>query len=498
MLMLTGALVDIDIALADLPPRGPELGRGGEAAVYDLQPGLSLPDNPGPFVYKEYWKPRSAHGALRRVVALRANLSGDAGRLARLDAIAAWPVRQVVANGEAVGVLLPKIDDRFFCTILKPQSGVRDWVPAEVQFIFVPPDRALRFEYPLPSPQQRLRICRDFARAMVFFHDELDVVLGDVNAKNELIRLEAVPTGNPGAPPTVMVIDCDAVHPSGHVVQQMETRDWEVIPPEPMSRESDLYKLGLFVLRCLKPSDQPFYVRDPDLALGSGVLDATAMDLLRAAVGPVPSARPRAHRWDQHLSRLLGDVTDPARVLRAALRKTVTVPGAPVMLDWAAAAADVLEVEGAGCVPVSVDASSGVGSIELYPRETGRFTVRVSNAMPSHDVYETEPVAVLDLMPRVDLPVPVPTFEPPRLDTVALPDLVALYPAGQPTALPSVGDPTGWWTSSLPSISTPVPDLSWPDDLGIGIGPTAPDLLPLMTGGPDWFGDPYQRGEVIR
>src|ERR1041384_1108642 len=227
------------IGLDAVGPLGELLGAGGQAKVYRA-PHVSLTDVPGPLVYKEY-KPGQAppHG-LPAVVSRRLRMEEAARR--RLDAVTAWPVRAVEDRGEVRGVLMRLIPEDFFEDRVKP-SGKRARTLREVQHLFVEPQRAARLGMPAPTAAQRALVCRDFASAVHLLHRN-DLVIGDLNPKNAVFRLDQRPC--------VMLVDCDAIRIKGAaaVVRQLNAPDWN--PPEPvLSQATDLYKFGLFVLRCL-------------------------------------------------------------------------------------------------------------------------------------------------------------------------------------------------------------------------------------------------------
>ena len=82
--------------------------------------------------------------------------------------------------------------------------------------MFVAPDRNALIGMPTPTEEQRLRICRDLANVLALLHsDDLKITFGDLNAKNELFRLDAEPH--------VMLIDCDAARVRGDMGQQPNT-----------------------------------------------------------------------------------------------------------------------------------------------------------------------------------------------------------------------------------------------------------------------------------
>lgn len=436
---------------------GGVLGKGGQAKVHDA-PGLRLPDVAGPLVYKEYLPGAApAHGP-RRLVALRN--AADPALRARLDALTAWPSRQVVERGAVVGLVMPRIHDDFFQEMRLP-SGKLARKPREVQFLLIPPDKAQLLDLPVPSPQQRLALCRDFAAALAFLHDDLDVVFGDINACNALFRLDTEPM--------VMFVDCDAARRTGDMaaVAQLNAPDWELPGSTVLSKDTDLYKLGLFILRCLTPGNLSSVNRDP--ARARLVLDAQGMALLKAAVGGPAGQRPTAQQWVRYLRRCLGEATTPPVLTTATIGRSIVAAGEPVVLTWAADEADEIEISGVGLAAVVVDGGSGGGDVEVRPTRTGTLHVVARNAL-GEDAITTPPVAVFDVAPRVSVPVAIPHLDLPQLDRTPLPAIGRALPSMPHSALPE-----------LPAHATAVGQ--WPTDPAPGpaVGPSSYGSAPLAS-----------------
>lgn len=274
---------------AQLGPLGDLLGEGGQAKIFRA-PGLSLPDAPGPLVFKQYKQGHTPPHGLHALVARRRGL--DPTKLARLDSLAAWPLRIVQEHDTVCGAVLPLIPDSYFQTRVLPGTGKRDRGPREIQNLFVDASLARHVGMPEVTLAQRLQVCRDFASALHLLHG-LDLVVGDLNPKNALFRLDGRPS--------VMLLDCDSIRIKGSmaVVAQLNFPDWA--PPEGavLSQATDRYKFGLFVLRCLSPGPQASTWRDPRRA--DAALDEEGQGLLRAALGERPADRPTAQDWGFYL-----------------------------------------------------------------------------------------------------------------------------------------------------------------------------------------------------
>ncbi|WP_239310466.1 MULTISPECIES: hypothetical protein [unclassified Frankia] len=273
------------------------LGRGGQARIYRL-PDFDLPGVAVPLVYKEY------HSALGRVppqgmaniIALRLALPAE--QRLWFDTHLTWPLRIVVDNGDVpararvAGVVMRLIPDAFFQLFPTP-AGRPERQPNEARSLFVDPARLRSIGLPLPSRAQRWWLCLRLAYLVAFLHNQ-GIVFGDISARNVLYRLW--PT------PDVLLVDCDAVRKVGNapVVDQGHTPDF--FPPaahEPQSISSDLFKLGLFIVRALVPGRM--VTADDAVAAAGGVLDRTGVDLLRASVSGDPQARPAALVWYRYL-----------------------------------------------------------------------------------------------------------------------------------------------------------------------------------------------------
>lgn len=436
----------VKLERAQLGALGAALGRGAQAIVYDL-PGLTLHDVHGPLVYKEY---RDWHGSpndLRRIVSDR--LALDPRKRARLDEISAWPLRVVEHDGEVCGIIMRRVPDSFMDTLALLGSGQTTKQLREVQNLFISPERAHRIGRPVPDNNQRKRICRDFAGALSFFHDELAIAFGDINAKNELYRLSDTST--------VLFIDCDGVRRTGQIsaTDQLNTPDW--VPPnrEPLSQATDLYKLGLFILRCLSPGPNASTRLDP--AAAREALDDTGYKMLEDALRDDPRGRPAARAWQTYLSRLIGDPIEPPVLLSARIDESWIPQGKPVAVHWQATDALSVDVRTARSVE-RVDGTQGEGTVWIFL--DSNYVQVIARNRVGEDVREIGPIGLVSPPPQVQLPVPMPQLRwPPAAALVApyLPVLPAFPRVDVPT--PMVG-PSELLAASGPDLGPIPPPMS--------------------------------------
>jgi hypothetical protein len=271
-----------------------QIAAGGQARIH-LARDLEIHGEAGPFVFKEFKQKTISINGLDRIAAFRQRLDEFDRQV--LDVIANWPMRVVEGpGGTADGLILPLIEDVFFHDIRRP-DGTYKRVPRNGEFLTAEKQRCDRFEVQFLGLGDRMRFCRDLVFAVGFMHKR-DVCLGDISFANMTYSLALTPS--------VYLVDCDAFRLKGQapVVPQLHTPDWT--PPEGtkvQSTRTDLYKLGLFILRVLTPRAQGAQNRDPRWA--SPVLDKRGQVLLHNALDVDPARRTAAKEWYQYFTEIL-------------------------------------------------------------------------------------------------------------------------------------------------------------------------------------------------
>lgn len=268
------------------------LGSGGQSHVYRL-PEFTLPDVPGPLVYKEYHAGTGmiSEPGLASVIGFRERLPADQRQF--VDKVSAWPLGTVLDDRLVRGVVMREIPDSFMHHIALI-GGQLDRIPRSAQFLFVDRRKVERVGIEFAEHRARLVLCAHLAYVLAFLHHR-DVMFGDLSGNNVVFRLE------PSA--GVMLVDCDAVRKVGTsaIVDQLHTPDW--IPPEgqdaPQTVATDLYKFGLFVLRVLDPRDGSSVNVDPSSL--DGRLGSPGDAMLRRALSRDPARRTRAKDWHAYL-----------------------------------------------------------------------------------------------------------------------------------------------------------------------------------------------------
>ena len=257
---------------------------------------LTIAGEHGPLVFKEYREQAHLDQRARRHDDFRQRLS-DHDR-AVLDVLANWPLRVVEGDaGAAEGVVIPLIATSSSTSCAVPTARANG-CPRDGQYLAQPKERCERVGIPLVGLGDRYRFCRDLAFAIGFLHKR-DVCIGDISFANIAYSLKVHPC--------VYLVDCDAFRLKGtpRSCPQLHTPDW--VPPEGpkvQSDQTDLYKLGLFILRALSPRALSGQNRDPSWA--DGVLDPRGRYLLRKALSRRTGApRTSAKEWCTYFHKML-------------------------------------------------------------------------------------------------------------------------------------------------------------------------------------------------
>lgn len=273
------------------------IAEGGQGRIYRC-PQLRLPDYAGALAYKEFKPGQLSPAGLEAIIGMRSRLAEPTRQ--RLDALTTWPIRLVRDGGLVTGLLMPLIKDEFV-HVGRSLTGSPLRKEREIQYLFLAADRVERLGFPRVNLYQRFAICLRLAEAFAILSAN-SVVYGDFSAKNALF---SVGPGRRDA--NAILVDCDAVRVKGTMsaVPQLNSPDWE--PPGQerarLTTQTDAYKYALFVLRCLSPGPNASTARDPRRV--DDLLGPTGRQLLRAALGSDPAARPPAKAWVEYFTARL-------------------------------------------------------------------------------------------------------------------------------------------------------------------------------------------------
>ena len=272
---------------------------------------------PFPLVYKEFSHDSEVKpAALDTMVSLRRGLETRDREF--LDRHTTWPLILVEEAGRVVGYLMQAVPPAYFQKF-RLSTGTKQ-KPREIQQLFQSDELSKRNLGIVPTWRERFRIARVAAHVIDFLHTH-ELVFGDISYKNEVWALQ------PSA--TVMFVDCDAIRPRGQssAVPQAHSPGWE--PPERhavQTIQTDRYKLGLLVLRCLSPGVN---AENREPATADAHLDAEGRTLLRRALGDDPDARPTGGEWVTYLDRAISRL--PAEPVRSAGPPPPPAPPPPMV-----------------------------------------------------------------------------------------------------------------------------------------------------------------------
>lgn len=460
------------------------LSEGGFGKVYRVA-AYHLPSDPTDLAYKEFTTDVAEQAvSAETAVNFRERMSPQAQ--ADLDRYAAWP-RALVTDraGAVIGLLMPLIPADFFFRGPDPLTGQIKDLPCEIVWLFTTAAYRAQAQVNLPDADllERLIVIGQLVYAVGRLH-KLGWVFGDISHKNAVYALQ---------PPRVLLIDCDgAAALSDQGRKQGHTPTWD--PPEsplnpPLGQPprkvlqtevTDVYKLGLVILRALTQSVQ---ARNPAALAGAGhQLDAAAVALLSRAVAPNPAARPTARELYLSLRQMVAAQAQPPQVQFARIRRLFMLRGEDARIEWQIGNATQATVS-AGGKTYQVDLLQHPDGFSFRPDQSGRVTLMVSNRLGSLTfnlgevtLYELPPVSVnigslptpqfpdlpqlslasmqpvLDTVPRVRLP------EPPSVPDLQTYGLIDTLVTG--TAL-SVELPA--FSSAVLEASRAVADLIWAD-----------------------------------
>ena len=282
---------------------GPELGRGGEGAVFEVSGRPEV-------VAKVYHEPTSSEKGQK----LERMSESGAGSL---SSVSAWPISTLRAriDGPVLGIVMPRVGSRSEAHMLyNPQSRRQEFRRADYRFL--------------------VHVAANVARAVAVVHSHGHVV-GDINHSGVLVA----PDG------TVRLIDCDSFQVSfGGRTFRCDVGVPEYTPPELQGAQlsqtdrtvnHDAFGLAVLIFQLLFMGRHPFSgtyegkeqlpigqaIREGRFAYGPGAATrgmrlpktAIALDTVSSPVAHLfasaflgaPKDRPSAAQWSSSLGGLL-------------------------------------------------------------------------------------------------------------------------------------------------------------------------------------------------
>lgn len=424
---------------ADLGPLT-KISEGGYGVVYRV-PSFRLPTAPTtPLAYKEFTKDEAEQAKTAQSSVLFRELLQPADR-ADLDRCAVWPRTLVEDKGVVSGLLMPLIPSDFFFELTYAQTGQKTTELRDMKWLNATSKQLAANGLPADADfTERLALLAQLVYCVARLHKQ-NWLFGDISFSNAAYAIN---------PPRMILLDCDGATSVAQAALRpaVSTFGWE--PPECeqlnfASKATDVYKLGLAVLRCLNPEGAGATIKDPQ-RLG-GQLDAVGVALIARALSPDPALRPQAKELYRYLKAALDARITPPQVLTAKLLTPIRPRGSDVRVQFAVQnVAEVTITVGGGTpvtVPVSVPgqpqvhAFGGQVSGRVVFEAANRFgTVRVDlGELEMFEVPQFDLTGLAGALPRISVPtmesfnsdVLAPALSAvPRIDVPQVPRLAAM------------------------------------------------------------------------
>lgn len=434
------------------------IAEGAEGQVYRLTSptvaGLSQP-----LAYKEIRpslagpdRARVVH-AMEHAVDLRAAM--DPADRGELDRVTTWPLAVVQERGQTVGTLMPLIPDDFFVDT-HPQGGQPGRVVFEFAFL-CSTDAYLKSmgidRTGADDPLTRLALAAQLSYVIALLHKH-GIVYGDLSLRNVAIAVN---------PPRLLLLDCDpAAALTDTARHQLHSPFF--MPPECMGQQklqdlrTDVYKLGLCILRGLVTGTGVTQLKDPSVL--AGTLDKEGVELITRAVSAHRDTRPSAKALYQYLERTVLAKAQPPVVHAAGIDRTVLLRGRDVVVTWSVAGATKIRITGNNGLAVEIaDPDGHPNGYAVRPAGSGAIVVEAVNsngsvsAVAGHvDLYE---------LPRFDISMArLPLTHVPDLAPVQVPTVLAALPprpvvTAETHPVPRLSTPDIW--STVQALQPPTP-----------------------------------------
>lgn len=438
-----------------MPVRKADLGSltkisdGGFGVVYRV-PSFRLPTAPAtPLAYKEFTKDEAEQAETAKRSVLFRELLPPRDRT-DLDRCAVWPRTLVEDNGAVSGLLMPLIPGDFFFELTYAQTGQKTTELRDLKWLNATSKQLAANGLSADADfTERLALLAQLVYCVARLHKQ-NWLFGDISFSNAAYAIN---------PPRMILLDCDGASSVGQAALRpaVSTFGWE--PPECeqlnfASKATDVYKLGLAVLRCLNPEGAGATIKDPKRL--DGQLDAAAVALIARALSPDPALRPQAKELYYCLKAALDARITPPQVLAAKLLTPIRPRGSDVRVQFAVQNVTEVTITVGSGTPITVPVSvPGQPQVHAFPgQDSGRVVFEAKNRFHSVrvDLGELEMFAVpqFDLaglagaLPRIAVPtmdsfnadVLAPALKAvPQIDVPQVPRLPAMATADLPRKL---------------------------------------------------------------
>ena len=364
------------VAKADLGSLEP-IADGAFGEVF--RTGFRLPGYRGALAYKELRssllqdKYSRAVEAMRQAVRLRDSMSTE--DRSDLDEVTVWPLALVEDGGVVRGCLMPLIRPEFFAELHPLATGKKDSKTRELRWL---PARSGALQRAGFSQDQidefsdfliRMRIMVWLVYSVALMH-KYGAVYGDMSLKNAVFCL--------GEHPRSVLMDCDGVARQDDVSRRQANSPFFLAPEceepanNPFARgrayfqdaRTDVYKLGLCVVRCLSRGRKATQLKSADHL--TGTLSPECLDVIKASLSQDPDQRPTAKQLYQALNDFIVSKVKFPVIHEFRVLDSVVPRGGGTMLVWNVSNATKAFIHGPNGSVVPVDPLQGQHPVQVY------------------------------------------------------------------------------------------------------------------------------------
>jgi len=394
-----------------------ELAEGGYGKVYHAEQ-FRLPHDSSAIAFKEFTTQVAEQArASADAVSFRELLS-PADR-ADLDRCTVWPRALVEERGIIVGLLMPLIGQDFFFQATDQATGETTRTLRDLQWLIASPAQLTANGAQDVDETDRLVLLAQLVYDVARLHKQ-NWVYGDLSFKNAAFAIR---------PPRMILLDCDGAACLHNLLRkQAHSFGWD--PPECaqgdlQDKATDVYKLGLAILRCLNPGMNAATMRDPTRVAGR--LDGTGAALIARAVEANPADRPTAKELYDYLRGVAAARITPPEVITARLATPLRVRGMDARVEWEISNVSKVTIRVGASSPVTVPVVANVRpQLYVFPaQESGPVTIEAENRygavrvdlgeLTLYEIPPFDPKSLIGALPRVAVP-PLEAF---TLDALA-------------------------------------------------------------------------------
>ena len=280
--------------------------------------GFRLPGYRGPLVYKQLRSSLSqeehfrAVEVMRQAVRLRDSMSD--GDRSDLDEVTVWPLALVEEGGVVRGCLMPLIHPEFSIELHPLARGRTVLRNRDLVWLCMRSRTTIRAGFSQDQVDEfsgllvRMRILVWLVYSVALLHSH-GVVYGDINLRSAVFCL--------GEHPRSVLTSCDRVARLDDMLRRQANSPFFLAPEceepgrNPFARgrahfqdtRTDVYKLGLCVVRCLSRGRGAMQRKSADHLAGQ--LSPECLDVIKASLSQDPDQRPTAKQLYQALNNFV-------------------------------------------------------------------------------------------------------------------------------------------------------------------------------------------------